>query len=84
MDITKIPGRHSEKDEIIIISANKEALTLEQLFELIYLFSTNELNRIRIPYVRKQIINGEKPFFFEQQIINTIETAKAEALKGLI
>ena len=82
MNITEIKGKHSTEDKIIMIETkSKEAILLEDLKNIIRAFTKNELKRIRLPNVRKEIILGERPFLFEGVIKKIIEEEKTKELK---
>ena len=85
MKIIKEKGNHSERDEIIRITADDEAIRLQDYFDLTKAFALNELIRIRSPLVRNQIINGERPFLFENKIkliFDYVKQTELELMKG--
>jgi len=84
VEIRKVKGKHSERDQIIIITGGDEAILLDDVTELVYTFSLNELRRIRISSVREQIIHGEREFMFETIIKKAIEKAKREELENIL
>lgn len=84
MLITRVPGTHSEEDEIILVTTEvEEPILLEDVFRLVSAFAENELKRIRAPPVRQEIIDGVRPFMFEDKLIKVIELAKKDAQRKL-
>lgn len=81
--IETIKGNHSIQDKKILVTANKEAISLKDFFNLLELLCTNELKRIRSEKVRRQIINEDRPFYFTSQIKTIIQQVKADELKAL-
>ena len=81
MKLEKIKGSHSKNDKIILITSNREALELEDIFLLIEEMAENELNRIRIDKVRNEIISGIRPFYFEEMIDKIFKRVKEKLLK---
>lgn len=85
MEIKKIKGKHSEDDEIILLTTKKdEPIYLSDVFELVYQFSLNELHRIRFSRVREDIVLGLRPFLFENEVQNAIEKAKKEVYDKIL
>ena len=80
MKIEKVKGSHSERDKIILLTAKKEAITLEDVFKIVEVFTKNELRRIRIDSVRNEIINSKRPFMFEDELIKRIKKIKEKEL----
>ena len=84
MNIRKTQGKHSERDELIFITARDEAIKLDEVFNLVNVFAVNELKRIRIDKVRENIILGSMPFMFEDEVKNAINKAKQSEMEYLL
>ena len=82
MEIKKIQGSHTPDDRLILITTEKEeAIKIRDVYDIVEAFARNELARIRVPFVRYEIIYGERPFMFEDLIKSVFTKVKKEMLK---